>query len=148
MALDVFDCHRGIIHQDPDGQRQTPSVYDVDRLTKQAQDCQETTTRKRNKIPQMISVLRHEPRKSKNHERGQSSCNHTFLTTPLDRRPSRKRIDRRIASPGYRSSRFLRMLAMAAFTPAATESVDALPFLKLLSRVLRRYPATMFSCGK
>ena len=40
------------------------------------------------------------------------------------------------------------MLAMAAFTPAATERVDALPFLKTLSNVLRT-PSwrTMFSCG-
>ncbi|MNL40077.1 hypothetical protein D3C87_1623990 [compost metagenome] len=33
VPIDVFDGHRGIVHQDPDGQRQPPQGHDVEGFT-------------------------------------------------------------------------------------------------------------------
>ena len=95
----------------------------------------------------MISVLRHEPRKSRIINAVNVAAMTPSLTTPLTAAVTKSDWSPNCFICTSSVSVFL-TLAMAALTPAATLSVDALPFLRMVSKVLRT-PSwrTRFCCG-
>ena len=48
VAMHVFDLHRGVVHQDADGQRQPTQRHDVERLAHGTHDDDGTEDRQRN----------------------------------------------------------------------------------------------------
>ena len=95
----------------------------------------------------MMSVLLQEPRKSRIISAVKAAAITPSRTTPLTAACTKSDWSANCFTCTSLVTVF-RMFAMPALTPAATERVDALPFLKTLSSVLRT-PSwrTIFSCG-
>jgi hypothetical protein len=86
VSLDVFDGHRGVIHQDADGQSQPAQGHEVNGLVQRAQHEDGDQNRERNGDGNDQSAAP-TPQEQQNHQRGQAGGNQTFAKHSLHRRP-------------------------------------------------------------
>ena len=85
IAVDVFDFHRGVVHQDPDGQRQAAKRHDVDGFAQRAEhaDGNENGKRNGNGDDQRAAPVSKE---KQNHQRSEAGGDQRFTDHALHRR--------------------------------------------------------------
>ena len=146
IALDVFDRHRRIVHQDADRQRQPAQRHDVDRLAQQAQHNDRRQDRQRNRHRDDDRAAP-APQEQQDHQPGQHRRDHRLANHPVHRSAHKHRLvaDRR----DFQLRRQRQLYPRQQIANAAHHiSVEALPdFSTAISTP--RWPScrTMFVCG-
>ena len=83
ISLDIFDGHRGVIHQDADGERQAAERHQIDGFVQRAQHRDGDQNRKRDRDGDDHRAAP-AAQEQQNHQRGQAGGNHSFADHSLN----------------------------------------------------------------
>ena len=109
VALDVFDFHRGVVHQDADGERQSSQRHDVDGLADRSQQDDRNKNRERdgNGNDDRRTPIAEE---DQNHDGGKSRCDQALAQHAVDRCAHKQRLVKQRRDLQFRRQRLRGLL--------------------------------------